>query len=202
MKTIVVNGVSRQDLGSKEAKRLRREGHVPAVIYGADQVIHFEAPERDFHDLIFTPVARIAEIHVDGQVYKCIIKDKQFHPLKDNLLHADFLQLQDDKAISMEVPVRLIGNSIGVRNGGKLRFAVRRATVKALPANLPEAIDVNIEKLRIGQQITIQDLGITTFEVLLPPSTAIVSIKTSRTAVSETEEEGAEEETAVEAAAE
>lgn len=202
MKTIVVNGVSRQDLGSKEAKRLRREGHVPAVIYGADQVVHFEAPERDFHELIFTPVARMAEIHVDGKVYRCIIKDKQFHPLKDNLLHADFLELQDNKAIIMEVPVRLIGNSIGVRNGGKMRFAVRRANVKAIPANLPEAIDVNIEKLRIGQQISVQDLGATKFEILLPQSTVIVGIKTSRAAVSEVEEEGAEEETAVEAAAE
>lgn len=207
MKNVAIQGTARVNRGTTDAKNLRKQGLVPCVIYGGKDNVHFYADERAFKDLIFTDEVRIAEIEVDGATYRAILKDTQYHPVKDNLLHADFLELVEDKAFVVNVPVKLMGNPIGVRNGGKLSFTLRKLTVRALPQGLPSAIEIPVEHLRIGHKLAVSSVPADGFEILNSPDTIIVSVKRSRNAVMDDEEEGeegeeggAEAETAAEAA--
>lgn len=207
MKNVAIQGTARVNRGTTDAKNLRKQGLVPCVIYGGKDNVHFYADERAFKDLIFTDEVRVAEIEVDGTTYRAILKDTQYHPVKDNLLHADFLELVDDKAFVVNVPVKLMGNPIGVRNGGKLSFTLRKLTVRALPQGLPSAIEIPVEHLRIGHKLAVSAVPADGFEILNSPDTIIVSVKRSRNAVLDDEEEGeegeaggAEAETAAEAA--
>lgn len=193
MKNVAIQGTARANRGTTDAKNLRKQGLVPCVIYGGAENVHFHADERAFKDLIFTDEVRVAEIEVDGKTYRAILKDTQYHPVKDNLLHADFLELVDDKSFVVNVPVKLIGNPIGVRNGGKLSFTLRKLTVRALPEGLPSAIEIPVEHLRIGHKLAVSQVPSEGFEILNSPHTIIVSIKRSRNAVMDDEEEEGEE---------
>lgn len=194
MKSITLEGTIREELGSKSAKQLRREGQVPCVIYGGEEPVHFSAPAGDFKDLVYTPQAYITEVKVGDKTIKAVMQDIQFHPVSDAIEHIDFIQLVDGKAVSVEVPVNLIGNARGVRNGGKLKFTMRKLKVRGTEENLPEGIDLNIENLRIGQSVKVSQVEKAGFDILNADSAVIVSIKTSRNAVddSDEEEEGAE----------
>ncbi len=208
MKSVAINGSIRENLGSKEAKALRSEGNVPCVVYGGEAPIHFSAPKLEFRHLVFTSEFKVAEIALGDKTVKAIIQDIQFHPTTDEILHIDFIELIEGKVITAVIPVSLVGTSRGVKNGGKLKFFLRALKVKATPENLPNAIELDITPLRIGQSIRVStvDLG-ENVEVLNAPSAVIVSVKTSRVAVADEDddEEGSEEETpaaAEEAAAE
>lgn len=203
MKTIEIQATPREILGSKEAGKLRKEGQVPCVIYGGEAPIHFSADERAFRDVVYTPDAVKVKVNLGNQSVEAVMQDIQFHPVSDKLLHIDFIQLVDGKAATMEVPVNLMGTSRGVRNGGKLKVVLRKLKVRALPGNLPSSIDIDITELRIGQSIRVGDVKPSGFEVLNSPSAVVASVKTSRTAVADEEEEGgAEGEAAAEAPAE
>lgn len=200
MKSITIKGSERESVGKKATKALRNAGKVPCVLYGGDKPLHFSAEEMEFRDLVYTPNAYTAVIELEnGQKLDAVLQDIQFHPVTDSILHVDFYQLFKDKEVTMDIPVRLIGNSPGVRNGGRLMFRKRKLTIKALPDNLPDFFDVDISKLRIGGHIDVSSLLSDDFKILHPESTAIVQVKTSRTAVAddaEDEEEGAEGEAA------
>ncbi len=194
MKSITIKGSERESVGKKATKALRNAGMVPCVVYGGEKPLHFSAPELSFRDLVYTAAAHTVKVDLgEGQV-RAIMQDIQFHPVTDKILHIDFYQLFDDKEVTMNIPVRLQGNSPGVRNGGRLLFRKRKLTIKALPDNLPDFFDVDISKLKIGQNISVASLLNDDFTILHPDSTVVVQVKTARAAIAvdEDEEEGEE----------
>ena len=139
MKSITISGSKRESVGKKATKALRNAGKVPCVLYGGEKPLHFSADEAAFKNLVYTPNAHTVEIDVEGgNKFDAVLQDIQFHPVTDSILHIDFYQLFADKEVTMDIPVRLVGNSPGVRNGGRLLFRKRKLTIKALPANLPD----------------------------------------------------------------
>ncbi len=134
MKSITIKGSQRESVGKKATKALRNAGQVPCVLYGGDKAVHFSAAEKSFKSLVFTPDVFTAMIELDGTKYSAILQDIQFHPVTDKIIHVDFYQLSDDKAVTMNIPVKLTGTSPGVLNGGALRFTNRKLKVKALPS--------------------------------------------------------------------
>ena len=189
MKTIELSGVSRAELGTKDAEKLRREGQVPCVLYGGTENIHFNVDIRDIDKLVFTPNVYLVKLAVGDVTVDALLRDIQFHPVTDRVIHADFLQLSPDKLVDVELPVRLIGNAIGVRNGGKLRLTQRKLKVKGLLADLPEAIEVNIEKLRIGHAVKVGELSFAGLTFLNAENAVVVAVKAARGAVDDEEEE-------------
>ncbi|MFX0555654.1 50S ribosomal protein L25/general stress protein Ctc [Maribacter sp. CXY002] len=204
MKSITIKGSERESVGKKATKALRNAGLVPCVIYGGDKPLHFSAEELAFRDLVYTPNAHTVAIELDGgTIVNAVMQDIQFHPVTDKIIHIDFYQLFADKPVTMDIPVRLQGNSPGVRNGGRLLFRKRKLAIKALPDKLPDFFDIDISKLRIGQNIAVASLLSDDFTILHPDSTTVVQVKTARTAVvtddeDEEDEEGAEAEAEVE----
>jgi large subunit ribosomal protein L25 len=193
MKSITISGSKRESVGKKSTKALRNAGLVPCVIYGGDEPIHFSAEEKAFKKLVYTPDAHtvVLDLGKDGK-FNAIAQDMQWHPVRELLLHADFYQIFDDKMVTMEVPVILEGISKGVLNGGVLRRNNRKLKVKALPANLPDFITIDITPMKIGNKRYVRDLRVDEYEIMHPDSVVVVMIKTSRTAVLEDEEEEVE----------
>ncbi|WP_435314405.1 50S ribosomal protein L25/general stress protein Ctc [Cellulophaga fucicola] len=202
MKSITITGSQRESVGKKATKALRNAGMVPCVVYGGKQPLHFSAPELAFKDLVYTPNAHTVVIDLEnGEKVNAVIQDIQFHPVSDRIIHVDFYQLFDDKAVTMDIPVRLVGNSPGVRNGGRLLFRKRKLTIKALPAKLPDFFDIDINKLKIGGNIAVSSLLNDEFSILHPENTVVVQVKSSRNVVAADDDEEEEGE-ATEAAAE
>jgi len=157
--------------------------------------MHFAADELEFKPLVYTPNAHTAVIELEeGTKYNAVLQDIQFHPVSDKILHVDFYELFEDKPVTMEIPIRLEGTSPGVRNGGRLILRKRKLTVRALPANLPDEIVVDISKLKIGGNIAVESVMNDNFTILHPANVAIVQVKTSRNVVvtQDDDEEGAE----------
>ena len=189
MKSITIKGSKRESVGKVSTKALRNAGKVPCVIYGGDQPVHFSAEEKAFKNLVYTPNVYTAAIELDGQTFAAILQDIQFHPVTDKILHVDFYQLHDDKAVTMNIPVKLKGTSPGVLNGGSLRFTNRKLKVKAVPANLPDFIEADISKLKIGCKLYITELFNDDYTFMHPDNTVVVQVRTSRNAVVASEEE-------------
>jgi large subunit ribosomal protein L25 len=180
MKTIAISGSPRENVGKRDAKELRYEGKVPAVLYGGTEQAHFSVVSTDLKDAIYTPEANFVEITLGDQKTKAIIKELQFHPLTDLLLHVDFLQLFDDKEITMEIPIKLSGTSPGVKMGGKLVQKLRKLRVKALPKDMPQTVEVSISKMEVGSLFRVRDLAAGDFVVTNTPEDTIVSVGMSR----------------------
>jgi len=189
MKSISIKGSKRESVGKKATKALRNAGQVPCVIYGGDQPMHFSAPELAFKNLVYTPDAHTVEIEVDGAKIRAILQDIQFHPVTDRILHIDFYQIFDEKEVTMNIPVRFIGSSPGVRNGGVLRKNNRKLRVKALPDNLPDFIEADISELKIGNKLYVTALEHDDYSFMHPDNTVVCQVRTSRVAVEEEEEE-------------
>jgi large subunit ribosomal protein L25 len=195
MKSITIKGSKRESVGKAATKALRNAEKVPCVLYGGDKPLHFSADEISFKNLVYTPNVYTAMIELDGTKYHAILQDIQFHPVSDKILHVDFYQLFDDKMVTMNIPVRLVGNSPGVLNGGSLRFPMRKLHVRALPADLPDFINADISKLRIGSKLYVTELENEKFTILHPDNTVVVQVRTARAAVDDVvadEEEGEE----------
>jgi len=195
MKSITINGSERESVGKKASKALRNAGMVPCVVYGGEKPLHFSANELAFRDLVYTPNAHtVVVILEDGKKLQAIMQDIQFHPVTDKILHIDFYQLFADKELTMNIPVKLLGSSPGVRNGGRLLFRKRLLAIKALPDNLPDFFEIDISTLKIGDNITVESLLNDKFAILHPETTVVVQVKTARAAivVEEDEEEGDE----------
>jgi large subunit ribosomal protein L25 len=198
MKSITIKGSERESVGKKATKALRNAGKVPCVVYGGDKPLHFAADELAFKHLVYTPNAHTVVVELDnGTKLNAVMQDIQFHPVTDKIQHVDFYQLFKDKAVTMDIPVRLQGSSIGVRNGGRLLFRKRTLAIKALPDHLPDFFDIDISKLKIGDHVAVESLLNDDFIILHPESTVVVQVKTARAAiVVEEDEEGAEGEVA------
>lgn len=185
MKTVSLSGSPRENVGSKDAKVLRQEGRVPGVLYGNGENIHFHVKETELNKLVFTPEVHFISIELDGKEYKAIFKEIQFHPVTDRITHFDLMAVVDDKLVSIALPVRLTGNSPGVLNGGKLRQNYRKLKVKALAKDLPDYIELDISKLRIGMSIRLGDIDIPNVTLMGDMRDVVVGVKTARNAVAD-----------------
>jgi large subunit ribosomal protein L25 len=195
MKSITIKGSKRESVGKVATKALRNAGKVPCVLYGGDQALHFSADELSFSKLVYTPNVYTASIELEnGDKFKAILKEIQFHPVSDKILHVDFYQLSEDKEVTMDIPIRLIGSSPGVLVGGNLRNPFRTLRVRAIPANLPDFINTDISELNIGDKTLVSDLATGDFKILHPDNTVVVQVRVSRLAV-EAEGEDDEDET-------
>ena len=197
MKKAQLSGSLRTNVGKKDAKAVRNAGRVPCVLYGAGEQTHFSVRSVDMEKLIFSPDIFRIELDIDGTKKMAIIQEKQMHPVTDKPRHIDFLELDDKKAVKVSLPVRTTGASIGVMNGGRLRQNYRMLKLFGLPGDLPEAVTIDIEKLRIGMSVRVKGLEIPNVTILEPADAVVVGVKRARGAVEddaedEEGEEGAE----------
>jgi len=195
MKTLAISVKERQNVGKTDTRALRNQGNVPCVLYGGEKQVTFFAHENDFRKLVYTSDTFVVELDIDGSKTRAIMQDIQFHPVSEKILHIDFLEVFDDRPVTISLPVKLEGVAIGVKNGGNLMFRRPKIITKGLVANLPDAITINIEELKIGMFVYIKDIEIEGAEFLAPPNSVVVGVKTARTAILDEEgEEGAEAE--------
>lgn len=180
MKTLELNGTLRNDLSRKEVKEIRGAEKVPCVLYGGESQVHFSVPALDFRSLIYTPDVHMVRLNIDGKTYEAILQEVQFHPVNDSIRHVDFLQTFPDKAITMSIPVRLNGNSEGVKMGGKLVHKLRRLKAKALPKNMIDEVQLDISALKIGGSIRVRDLQYDGVTFLDSGANVIVGVAMSR----------------------
>jgi len=193
MKKVSLSGSLRENVGKKDAKKHRREGNIPCVIYGGENQIHFYTNEIKFDKIIFTPDVFLITIDIDGKEYQTILQEVQYHPVTDKVLHADFLELIEGKEFTIGIPVNLTGISAGVMAGGQLIKKMHKVRLKGLVENMPEQVDVDITDLTIGNSIKIKDLDIKDITFTDPLNSVIVRIKMSRN-VSEDEKDEEDEE--------
>ena len=182
MQTIEIKGTVRTELGKKSTKALRAEGKVPCVIYGGDKNVHFTASEAEFRKIIYTPNIYIINVNVDGTVYPTILQDTQFHPVKEQMFHADFLLVKEDKPVVIEIPVKLEGFAEGVKAGGKLQLEMRKLKVKALAKHLPDSLKINIDKLGLGKTMQVGHLSYDNLELLNAKNAVVVAVRLTRAA--------------------
>ncbi len=189
MKTVSLSGSPRENVGKQGAADLRRQERIPAVLYGGDNQIHFSIAENEAKKLIFTPNVYIIELEIKGEKVKAILQESQLHSVTDKILHIDFLQIKEDKAFKIKLPVRLEGFSKGVKNGGRLRQNFRKLNVIGFEGEMPEAIIINITSLRIGDKRRVSDLSIPGLKFLDPINAVVVGVQTARAIIEEEEEE-------------
>ncbi|HAS43719.1 MAG TPA: 50S ribosomal protein L25 [Microscillaceae bacterium] len=197
MKTLEIIGYNRANLGKKSSKDLRRDGNVPCVLYGGEKQVHFHSPMILFRELVYTPNIHKVLLNVEGEEFECILQDIQFHPVSEMIMHADFLQISEDKVIKMDVPVTYVGNSPGVMAGGKLVSKLKKLKVSALPANMPDFIQIDISGLQLGKSIKVNEIAVENYEILDSPRSPVASVELTRaqrgkqSAAGEAEEEEA-----------
>jgi len=199
MKTIVINGSFRTELGKKSSKELRKALNVPCVIYGGKENIHFYTHENNFKKLVYTPDAHLVNLKIEGKEYNAVLKEIQFHPISDRIIHIDFTEVAVDKPVIIGIPVKVTGDSVGVKAGGKLRIRRRSLLVKGYVNEIPEFLPIDITELKIHQSVKVGDLSFDKIELLDPKRSMVVAVATSRV-VQKTPEE-LEAETAAAAAA-
>ena len=190
MKQISINGTARTELGKKAAKAIRNSGNVPCVLYGEKkdangqpEAIHFSVSEKDINMLIYTPHIYLVDINIDGEDHKGILKEVQFHPVKDNVLHVDFLEVHAEKPIVMGVPIAPQGLAEGVRAGGRLITMVRKLNVKALYSAIPEKLNIDVTALQLGKSIKVGDLHFENLELVTPKEVIVCTVKMTRAAM-------------------
>ncbi len=203
MDVVTINGNPRTETGKKANKALRKEGQVPCVLYGGSEVIHFSAKQFDFKQLIYTPEFRLAELNIDGKVYKSILKDAQFHPVTENITHLDFIELVDNKKVLVEIPLKFIGTSPGVKEGGKLIELIRRVKVKTTADNIVDSLNVDISDLKLGLSVRVKDIDLPDgMEIMNSPNIPVGSVEIPRALRSAAAAAAAEGEAPAEAATE
>lgn len=180
MKTLQISAVSRNDYGKKAAKAVRREGMIPCVLNGAGQALSFSVDVKAVKPLIYSPASYIVELTIDGQVYQAVMREVQFHPVREEILHIDFYQIQAGKPVAIAIPVRLTGNAEGVKVGGKLVLSARKLVVSAPVENLPDEITIDVTPLGVGKTIFVGDLAIEGLKFLTPATTAVCAVRVTR----------------------
>jgi large subunit ribosomal protein L25 len=180
MKSITIEGQLRSEFGKKATRQVRSEGLVPCVIYGGAETVNFSAPAVSFKNLVYTPDFQVAEIKLGAKTYRCVLKDKQFDTVTDELAHVDFLELVEDRPVVVTLPIRITGQSEGVKAGGKLVVKIKALKVKALPKYLRENIEVNIDNLELNSNIRVEDVGAENIEILNSPRIPIASVVMTR----------------------
>ena len=180
MQVFELKGELRTDLGKKATKVLREEKKVPCVLYGGKENIHFSVVEKDLSKLVYTPFVYIVKIMIDGNAYEAVMREIQFHPVTDRILHIDFYHIFAEKPVIIEVPVKLKGFAEGVQAGGKVVQVIRKLKVKALPANLPGEVELDVTSLGLGKSIKVKELSFDNFEVVNAKEVVIAQVKVTR----------------------
>jgi len=187
MKTVSLSGSSRANVGKTDANALRAKGLVPCVIYGGKEQTHFYADHRAFKEIIYTPDTNLVSIELEGgKNFKAVLQEAQFHKINDKLIHADFLEVNDTKPVTVQIPVKAIGQAEGVKDGGKMSIKMRKLKVKGLISKLPARIELNVEKLTIGKSISVGDIKIDGLTILHPKNISVISVNVTRAVVEET----------------
>ena len=200
MKSLKIEGQKRENLGKKEAKKLREEGLVPGVLYGKDEVLHLAVSFSDLRAFVYTPSIYLIDLVVDGETYRSMIQDIQWHPVEEQILHIDFLKIEENVPVKIDVPVTLTGLAKGIKAGGKIKSNLRKLRVKALAEHLPDTIEIDVTKLGIGDSIKVSELQRPNLEFLDNKSNLVVGVISTRVAKSamtlpeDEEEEAAAEE--------
>jgi large subunit ribosomal protein L25 len=182
MKTFELTGSKREGTGKKAAKAYRKESLVPGVLYGGEEVIHFTVTKEGIRKLIYTPEVQIVDLTIDDKAVKAILKDTQYHPVSDELLHVDFQQIFEDKPVTLEIPVVLEGLAQGVKDGGKLSLEIRKLKVRGLYKNFPEKLAINIEDLGLGKTVQVGALQFENLELLNAKDNVVAAVKLTRAA--------------------
>ena len=180
MKTLEIKATKRDGFGKKAAKAYRREGLIPGVIYGGGEEKAFTIDAKELNQLIYTPNSYIVELNIDGVVEKAVMREVQYHPVREQVLHVDFYRVQEGKPVAVNVPVRLTGNAEGVKIGGKLQLSARKLTVKALVEYIPDEIVVDVTPLQVGQTIFVGDLQRENLTFVTPATTAVCAVRVTR----------------------
>ena len=187
MKTFQLQGTSRQEVGKKSTRELRKQDLVPCNLYGIQKdengkpvAVSFAVKKDDLRKLIYTPDIYVVDLTIDGKLCNAIIQEMQFHPVKDNILHIDFLEINEAKPIVMAVPVQLTGLAAGVKAGGKLEQMVRRVKVKALYNVIPERLVIDVTNLGLGKTIKVGDLQFDGLEMADPLATVVCGVMATR----------------------
>jgi len=181
MKSLTIKGSKRESVGKKATKALRNAGEIPCVLYGGNDVMHFSAESVAFKDLVYTPDVHTVNLVLnDGTKANAVLQDIQFHPVTDEILHMDFYKFEDDQEITMEIPVHSEGIPKGVKNGGVLRFNLRRMAVRGLAKDLPDYIVAKVTPLKIGQKLYTTAVKSEDYKILHPDNTVICQVVTSR----------------------
>lgn len=197
MQTVKINGVKRAEFGKKGAKDIRREKLIPCVLYGhKEETVHFSISASDARPLLYTHKSFIVEITIDGKAELAVMREVQFHPVKDYPMHIDFFRVMPGKPVTIDIPVILTGNAEGVKAGGKLSLSRRKLTVSGLSENLPDDIVIDVTSLGLGKAIFVSDLHYDGLTIINPAKTAVCSILTTRQAAAAAEEGEAEGEAA------
>jgi large subunit ribosomal protein L25 len=201
MKTIEITGTVRKDLGKKSSKELRKANNVPCVIYGGKENVHFYTHENNFKNLVYTPDAHLVNLKLGDKEYSLVLKDIQFHPVTDRIIHMDFTEVAANKPVIVSIPIKVSGTSVGVLAGGKLRIRRRSLLVKGFPNDIPEFLPIDITDVKIHQSIKVDELSFDKIELLDPKRSMVLAVATSRVAQKTPEELEAEEAAAALAAA-
>lgn len=180
MKTITIEGQLRTEMGKQATRQLRSEEKVPGVIYGGAKEVNFSAPTASFKTLVYTPDFQLAEVKVDGKTYKCILKDLQFDKVTDDLIHVDFLELVEDRPVTATIPLKFVGVSKGVKDGGKLITKMKALKIKTLPKYLKENIEVDLTELDLNGNLRVEDVKADNYEILNSPRIPIASVVLTR----------------------
>jgi large subunit ribosomal protein L25 len=180
MKSVKIEGKTRSGSGKKATRQLRSEGHVPAVIYGGKETIHFSAPVIAFRHLVYTPDFQLAEINVDGKEYRAIMKDLQFDVVTDELNHVDFLELVEDRKVIANLPLHFTGTAQGVKDGGRLELKMKSLKVRTYPKHLRESIEVKLDDLQLHGNIRVEEVKAENMEILNSPRIPVASVVTTR----------------------
>jgi large subunit ribosomal protein L25 len=180
MNTITIEGQLRTAFGKSATRQIRSQEMVPGVIYGGAQEINFSAPVTAFKKLVYTPSFQICEVKIDGKTYRTILKDLQFDKVEDNLIHVDLLELVEDKKVIADIPLKFVGTSKGVKDGGKLVTKMKSLKVKTYPKHLREQIEVSIDNLELNGNIRVEDVQAPEYEILNSPRIPIASVVMTR----------------------
>ena len=191
MKEINVTGQKRTDLGKKASKTLRKEGLIPCNLYGekrgengAPEALSFAVPFAELRKIIYTPHVYVINLIIDGESHTAIMKELQFHPVTDALLHIDFLEVNENKPVTIGIPVKLVGLAQGVRDGGRMNLSIRKIDVTAPYTVIPEHLDIDVTALKIGKSIKVGDLHFEGLELATSKDVIVCSVKMTRAAMS------------------
>jgi|688.fasta_scaffold546968_1 large subunit ribosomal protein L25 len=191
MKTLELKGKKRENIGKRGSKDLRIAEMIPCIIYGGASPVHFSAELAELKNFIYSPEVYFANIDIDGTTYKGVMKEVQFHPVTDDLHHVDFFEVKEDKKVKISLPVKVVGNSIGVRSGGRLAINVRKLEVEALPKDLPDFIEIDISNINIGDKVRIADMklnGVTFLDAANVVVAAVTVTRNSKSAAAAAED--------------
>lgn len=183
MKSFEITATKRTDLTKQDTKKLRNNGQVPCVLYGGTENVHFSAPVLSFKGLVYTPAVFKVNLNIDGQTHEAVMREVQFHPVTDHLLHIDFMAIHPDEEVTIDIPVKVTGSAEGVKQGGQLIVKLRSLKVNALPAQLPDQIEVDVTPLQIGQSVRVGDLNMEGVTFLDSPNNIITGVRTTRNVV-------------------